>query len=95
MVGAEGGQSGWGAEGDRIRIAPSVDLVGRGLSGACLAIARTLKENGAYIGDNSGSSTQLKASQAGVYSGTNLSTDCLKGKVSFDDFEVVKRGWTG
>jgi hypothetical protein len=93
MVGAESGKYGFGAEGERIRIKPSVDLVGRGLTGACLAVARTLKENGAYIGDNSGSSTQLKASQPSRYTGTNLSTDCLEGRVSWDDFQVVQRGW--
>ena len=95
MSGAESGKYGWGAEGERIRIAPNVDLAARGLTGACLAIARTLQENGAYLGDNSGSSTQIKASQPGAYLGTNLSTDCMKGKVSFNDFEVVERGWQG
>jgi hypothetical protein len=95
MVGDESGKSGWGAEGERVRIAPGVDLTARGLTGACLAVARTLQENGAYLGDNSGSSTQIKASQAGAYLGTNLSTDCMQGKVSFDDFEAVKAGWAG
>lgn len=95
MVGTESSKYGWGAEGDRIRLDPRIDLAARGLSGACLAVARTLQENGAYLGDNSGSSTQIKASQAGAYAGTNLSTDCMKGKVSFDDFQVVKRGWNG
>ena len=52
MVGAESSKTGWGAEGERIRIAPGIDLASRGLTGACLAIARTLQENGAYLGDN-------------------------------------------
>jgi hypothetical protein len=95
MVGTESKKSGWGIEGERIRISPSVNLAGRGLSGACLAIARTLQENGAYLGDNSGSSTQIKASQPAAYLGTNLSTDCMKDKVSFDDFEVVAGGGRG
>jgi hypothetical protein len=95
MTGAEGGQSGWGAEGERIRIRPDIDLAARGLTGAALAIARTLQENGAYIGDNSGSSTQIKASQPSVYTGTNLTTDALKGKISWADFEVLPRGWKG
>jgi hypothetical protein len=95
MTGAESGNYGFGAEGERLRIDPSINLAARGLSGACLAVARTLQENGAYIGDNSGSSTQIKASQPGAYLGTNLSTDCMKGKVFYDDFQVVKRGWTG
>ncbi|WP_162529675.1 fibronectin type III domain-containing protein [Nocardioides caldifontis] len=94
MVGDESENFGWGAEGERIRIKPGIDLAARGLSGACLAVARTMQENGAYIGDNSGSATQIKASQPAAYAGTNLGTDCMKGKVSFDDFEVVKLGWS-
>lgn len=93
MTGAEGSKAGWGAEGERIRISPSVNLAGRGLTGACLAVARTLQQNGAYLGDNSGSVTQIKASQPGVYTGTNLSTDCMKGKVTWDDFEAIQRGY--
>ncbi len=89
MVGAESGKYGWGAEGERIRLKPSIDLAARGLTGAALAVARTLQQNGAYIGDNSGSSTQLKASQASVYAGTNMSTDMFQGKISWDDFEVL------
>lgn len=95
MTGAENGQSGWGAEGERIRIRPDIDLAARGLTGAALAVARTLQENGAYIGDNSGSSTQIKASQPSAYTGTNLTTDALKGKISWADFEVLPRGWKG
>jgi hypothetical protein len=95
MTGAESGKAGWGAEGERIRIRPDLDLEARGLSGAALAIARTLQENGAYIGDNSGSSTQLKASQPHNYTGTNLTTDALRGKITWADFEVVPRGWEG
>jgi hypothetical protein len=93
MVGSESGEFGFGAEGERIRIRPDVNLAARGLTGACLAVARTFQENGAYLGDNSGSSTQIKASQPAAYLGTNLTTDCMKGKVSWDDFEVVQRGW--
>ena len=90
MVGTESGKYGWGAEGERIRLKASVDLKARGLTGAALAVARTLQQNGAYIGDNSGSSTQIKASQASAYTGTNMATDILQGKISWDDFEVVK-----
>jgi hypothetical protein len=93
MVGDESNKDGWGAEGERIRIKPGINLAARGLSGACLAVARTMQENGAYLGDNSGSSTQLKASQPHQYVGTNLTTDCMKGRVSFDDFEVISRSW--
>ena len=93
MTGSEGGNDGFGAQGERIRIKPSVDLKARGLTGAALAIARTMQENGAYIGDNSGSSTQIKASQPHNYTGTNVTTNALKGKVFWNDFEVVQRGW--
>lgn len=93
MTGAEGAKYGWGAEGERIRLKPSIDLQARGLSGGALAIARTLQENGAYLGDNSGSTTQIKASQPHNYTGTNLTTDAFKGKITWDDFEVVQKGW--
>jgi hypothetical protein len=92
MVGAESGQSGFGAEGERIAIRPGLDLTTRGLTGGALAVARTLQANGAYLGDNSGSATQLKG-VVGGYPGTNVTTDCLKGKVAWDDFFVVERGW--
>lgn len=90
MVGAESGKYGWGAEGERIKLKSSIDLKARGLTGAALAVARTLQQNGAYLGDNSGSSTQIKASQASVYTGTNMATDMFQGKISWTDFEVVK-----
>jgi hypothetical protein len=93
MVGAEGSKYGWGAEGERLRIKPSVDLKARGLTGHALALARTMQEHGAYLGDNSGSTTQIKLSQAAKYQGTNLTTDVFKGKLSWTDFEVVKAGW--
>lgn len=93
MYGSESGKNGWGTEGERIRIKPSVDLVARGLTGALLAVARTLQQNGAYLGDNSGSGTQIKASQPHNYVGLNLATDGFKGKITWDDFEVVQRGW--
>lgn len=89
MVAAEGGQAGWGAEGQRLRIKPSVDLKARGLSGYPLALAKTLQENGAYLGDNSGSTTQIKLSQADHYTGTGLSTDVFKGKITWNDFEAL------
>ena len=94
MVGCEMRQvGGWGAEGERLCIDPSIDLTKRGLTGAALAVARTLQQNGAYIGDNSGSSTMLKGAQVtssyNPYAGTNLGRDCLKG-ITWDDFIVLK-----
>lgn len=90
MVGAENGKAGFGAEGERIRIAPSVDLAARGLTGPALAVARTLQQHGGYLGDNSGSNTKIKGPQGG-YPG--LTEDSLKGRVTWADFEVVPRGW--
>lgn len=91
MTKQESNKSGFGAEGERIAIRPDVDLAARGLTGGALAIARTLQDNGGYIGDNSGSGTQIKG-MSGGYPGTNVTTDCLKGKVSWDDFVCVQRG---
>lgn len=91
MVGAESGKNGWGAEGDRIRLKPSIDLEARGLTGYPLALARTMQQNGLYVGDQSGSATQVKLSQAEHYQGTGLTTDVFKGKLDWrTDFEVVK-----
>ncbi len=95
MVGAEGDKNGWGAEGQRIAIAPSVDLTRRGLSPGGLVIARTLQQYGCYIGDNSGSSSALKAQQAtrqrDPWQGL-LRRDSLAG-ITWDDFVVLPKGW--
>jgi hypothetical protein len=95
MVGCEGNQLGWGAEGERVAIAPSVDLTKRGLSPAGLVVARTLQENGAYIGDNAGTGTALKAEQTSsardVWKGL-LSQNALQG-ITWDDFVVLPHGW--
>ena len=92
MVGAENGKHGFGAEGERIAIAPGVDLTKRGLSPEGLVIARTLKRYGAYIGDNSGSESCLKAEQENdarpVWNG-RLRRDSLKG-ISWNDFVVLR-----
>jgi len=93
MVGCENDQRGWGREGERLRVKPSVDLAARGLTGYALALAKTLQENGAYLGDNSGKTTQIKLSQSSHYTGTNLTTDAFKGKLTWADFEVVQAGW--
>ena len=95
MIGAESGKSGWGAEGQRIAIAPSVDLTKRGLSPAGLVVARTLQQHGTYIGDNSGSSSALKAEQSSSTRdpwGGLLRQDALRG-VTWDDFVVLPKGW--
>ncbi len=91
MVGQES-RSGWGPEGIRIRIKASVDLTKRGLSPGGLVVARTLQRHGAYLGDNSGSASALKAEQNYGQWGTLLTQDALKG-LTWDDFEFVQRGW--
>jgi hypothetical protein len=92
MVGAENDKLGWGPEGIRIRIKPSVDLTKRGLSPGGLAVARTLQTHGAYLGDNSGSGSALKAEQDHGQWGSLLGRDSLRG-LTWDDFEFVQRGY--
>jgi hypothetical protein len=97
MVGAENGQSGYGAEGERLRIKPGIDLASRpGCSPTTnpvgLAIARTLQQNGAYLGDNSGSGSGIKTEQNANYPG--LTADSLRGCMTWDDIEFLPRGWT-
>jgi len=96
MVGCEGGKSGFGTEGQRIAIDPKVDVAKRGLSPFGLAIARTLQTNGAYIGDNAGRYSALKAEQVSggrnPWAGLAVSPDALKG-LTWDDFVVLPCGW--
>lgn len=91
MVGCESGKNGFGAEGERIAIHPSVDLSARGLSPAGLVVARTLQNYGCYFGDNSGSSSALKAEQESpthpVWN-RSLGRDSLAG-LRWDDFVVL------
>lgn len=92
MVGEESGKSGFGAEGERLAIDPSVDLTRRRLSPQGLVIARTLQRFGCYIGDNSGSSSALKAQQENarrpLWRGT-LKADSMSG-ITWDDFVVLE-----
>jgi hypothetical protein len=96
MIGAEGGKYGFGAEGTRVAVSPGVDLAARSCSPEALVIARTLQNYGAYIGDNSGSNTTLKAEQESaahpVWGGT-LGADELSGCITWNDFVVITPGW--
>jgi hypothetical protein len=97
MVGRENGKNGFGAEGERIAIAPNVDVTRRGLSPEALVIARTLQNYGCYIGDNAGSDSRLKAEQENSVRpvwGGRLTMDSLAG-LTWDDFVVLPRGWHG
>jgi hypothetical protein len=58
-----------------------------------LAIARTLQQNGAYLGDNSGSGSGIKTEQNAHYPG--LTADSLRGCMTWDDIEFLPLGWDG
>jgi hypothetical protein len=92
MVACEGDKFGFGAEGERIAIDPSVDLTKRGLSPAGLVVARTLQRYGCYFGDNAGRASTLKAEQdtpaRPVWNG-RLGQDSLAG-LRWDDFVVLQ-----
>lgn len=93
MVGAESGNSGFGAEGQRLAIRADVDLSTRKLSPAALVIATTLQNRGCYIGDNSGSESALKAEQetdGHPVWGRRLHQDSLR-HLTWDDFVVLHR----
>jgi hypothetical protein len=89
---------GFGAEGERLRIKPGVNLATRGMSPFGLAIARTLQQHGCYIGDNASKLSSLKAQQwlgsTNPWSGLAVSEDALVG-TTWDDWEVVQQGWQG
>lgn len=93
MIGAENGKHGFGAQGERIAIAPSVDLRKRDLSPPAMVIARTLQNYGCYFGDNSGSASAIKVEQESrdrpVWKGLRLHRDSLRG-LSWDDFVVLR-----
>jgi len=89
MVGAESGKVGWGAEGQRIGIDPSVNLADRPCTPYARAIALTLQRHGAYIGDNSGGAAAFKMQQdtsAHPVWGASVKQDELSGCVSWSDF---------
>jgi hypothetical protein len=92
MVGAENDKYGFGAEGQRIRVkakwTPPAKCTGPGL-----VIARTLQRYGAYLGDNSGSGSGIKAEQGTTFPG--LSRDALAPCVTWADMEYLPPGWDG
>ena len=93
MIGHESGKEGWGAEGQRIAVSPTADLSGCSPEG--LVLARTLQRHGAYLGDNSGGATALKAQQdqGDALWGSSLTPDELGGCVDWEDFVVIATGW--
>lgn len=94
MVGQENKKVGWGAEGTRLRLKPTIDYAARGAKGEQLSVLWTLQRHGCYIGDNSGSSSRLKGEQASSsyqpYAGTNITPDCLS-VAPWPDWEVCAR----
>lgn len=97
MTGDEGNRGGFGLEGERLIIRPSVDLAQRGMSKAGLVVARTLQDHGMYIGDNAGGQSTLKAEveKPGhqVWNGL-LTQKSLQG-ITWADFACVTQGWQG
>jgi len=93
MVGHESGKAGWGAAGQRIAVSATADLSGCSPHG--LVLARTLQRHGAYLGDNAGGATSLKAQQdhEGTVWGSSLTAHELNGCVDWDDFVVIATGW--
>jgi hypothetical protein len=86
-------------EGLILRIKPSVNLVARGLTGGPLVIARAMKRYGVVIGDTSGVAMDLKMENLEVegrterWSTLGVTTDAFQGRLSFDDFQVIKAGY--
>lgn len=89
MTGAEGSKTGWGAEGQRLSIDPSLDLSTRPCTPYAYAIALTMQRHGVYIGDNAGSGAAIKMEQDSVahpvWNGAIKQAE-LKGCVSWSDF---------
>lgn len=89
MVGAEGGNSGFGAEGERIRVKPNWTPPST-CSAAGKVIAKTLQKYGAYLGDNAGGGSGIKAEQGS----TALHIRELSGCITWDDMEFVQPGYS-
>jgi hypothetical protein len=86
-------------EGLVLRINPSIDLNARGLSPGCLQIARALQTYGAVVGDTSGVAMEIKAENLAVegrpesWSDVGITNSCFQGRITFNDFEVIARGY--
>jgi hypothetical protein len=89
MAGAEGGQSGYGAEGERIALKPSWTPPST-CTGAALVVAKTLQTYGAYLGNNAGGGSVIKAQQGS----TMLHRDDLGKCFTWGDMAYVQRGWS-
>lgn len=96
MVGYEQNKGGIVPEGIVIRIKPSVDLSGEGLSPAALIIATALQKYGCMIGDNSGgthNNVKLELNEAAWKAlDPALGGDSLK-NLPWSDWEFVRGGY--
>jgi hypothetical protein len=90
MIGHENNKNGWGAEGQRIRVKESWQPPA-GCRGPGLVIAHTLQRYGAYLGDNSGSGSGIKAEQGSTYPG--LTQDALRPCIKWTDMQFIAPGW--
>ncbi len=103
MAGDEGHSDPLLCEGYMLRIKPQIDLSARGLTGGCLAIAQGLQYYGGVIGDTGGHdyanilTVDLENvgldGETGRWSDLGVTSDCMSGKVSFDDLEVIQGGY--
>jgi hypothetical protein len=92
MAGCEGGNAGWGFEGQRVALDPTLDIVDRaGCDDSDDVLVRTLQQNGGYIGDNAGgTSWVIKAEQGATFTG--LTQNGLSGCVTSNDFVATDNG---
>jgi hypothetical protein len=93
MSGDEGAKGGIVPEGIVIRIKPSVNLNGRGLSNSALVIARALQDYGCMVGDNSGAGNRLKLElNEEAWKDLGLTYDALS-QIPWSNWEFVKGGY--
>jgi predicted MPP superfamily phosphohydrolase len=94
MTKDEGDRGGWGLEGQRLRLSPSVNVENLATSPGGKVIARTMQRYGLYIGDNAGSGgASIHVDTEGRLNDM-LAEDDLK-PIKIDMIEVIQNGWTG
>ncbi len=82
----------------RLKLSDS-DLVARGLTGGCLAIAKTLHHYGGMIGDTGsvpfhiGLENLVLEGRAERWADIGVTYNCMQNKVFFSDFEAIQGGY--